>query len=632
MARTYHSRASSASLNSPGPSEVYHRPMPVLRTSSPVPTLSVSAPPSGNGAKDDSPVIFGMPLKYLSSVSFYSFIMPILTLPSLVTLAVQNAALSIVMHYSRVSIPPAEAYSTASAVLLNELLKGSISFLIAAYRVYLFHSPKRDAALYAPSAQHTPLSALRQVLREIFSPDCWKLSIPALLYVVQNSLQFVAISNLPVATFQVTYQMKILTTAAFSVALLRKRLSSTKWVSLIFLALGVAIVQIQTTSSTTTTTTTHHHHRESAVGSAHDSAPLYTHIMSPLKGFGAVTAACFTSGLAGVYFEMVLKNSKADLWVRNVQLSLFSLIPALLPTLYHHHATPNPYSPSGSSVGFFGQFFANFGLWAWATVAIQVFGGLITAVVIKYSDNILKGFATSLSIILSFLASVALFDFRLTSSFMIGSSVVLAATWMYNQPAGSEPQLLVNVVNGATGATKSRAGAGWPGSPVGPDEPILGDLGERDKKEMSRVPTPIPGLGNGSPTGSPTGEITPFGHSHEMGQPGLVYGAGQGYGLGVQVDGAANGNGNGGVNGNGTANGNGIGNGNGGWMEMVDTPRYLSAPYGSPYNSRTPSPSPPSPGSVPPPPPLSRYASSAGGSPNLGTGVWMGGGGGERRQ
>ena len=55
---------------------------------------------------------------------------------SLVTLAVQNATLSIVMHYSRVSIPPSLAYSPASAVLLSEVLKGSISFIIA-----LIHSP-----------------------------------------------------------------------------------------------------------------------------------------------------------------------------------------------------------------------------------------------------------------------------------------------------------------------------------------------------------------------------------------------------------------------------------------------------------------------------------------------------------
>lgn len=349
------------------------------------------------------------------------------------------------MHYSRVSTPPSQSYSPASAVLLNEILKGSISFAIALWRLSSNPDVRR------------PFS---QLLHETFSPDCWKLSIPAILYVVQNSLQFVAISNLPVATFQVTYQMKILTTAAFSVLLLRRRLTSTKWASLFFLATGVAIVQIQTNTSALSP-----HKHDRPVGSAHESAPLYTHIMSPLKGFGAVTAACFTSGLAGVYFEMVLKNSKADLWVRNVQLSLFSLVPALLPILYS--------PPVPNSRGFIADLFKNFGGWAWATVFTQVFGGLITAVVIKYSDNILKGFATSLSIILSFLASVILFHFRITSSFLIGSITVLVATWLYNQPAGKEPVLLVNVVNSATG---SKAGTPFPGSPVESDAPILGQF------------------------------------------------------------------------------------------------------------------------------------------------------------
>jgi UDP-sugar transporter A1/2/3 len=114
--------------------------------------------------------------------------------------------------------------------------------------------------------------------------------------------------------------------------------------------------------------------------------------MSPLKGLGAVIAACFTSGLAGVYFEMVLKGSKADLWVRNVQLSLFSLVPALFPVFFSDHR---------NSQGFPRDLLRNFGGWAWGTVAIQTFGGLVTAVVIKYSDNILKGFATSLAIIRS---------------------------------------------------------------------------------------------------------------------------------------------------------------------------------------------------------------------------------------
>ena len=224
--------------------------------------------------------------------------------------------------------------------------------------------------------------------------------------VIQNNLQFVAASNLDAATFQVSYQMKILTTACFSVLLLRKKLSPSQWLALFFLAIGVGIVQIQTSGS----------------GSVIAAATVLsdTHSMNVLKGFMAVVAACFTSGLAGVYFEMVLKNSQADLWVRNLQLSLFSLLPALVPIIFSNQSLAG--------------MFHNFGAWAWATVGIQVFGGLVTALVIKYSDNILKGFATSLSIVISFLASVALFDFHMSFTFVLGSLIVLTATWLYNQP------------------------------------------------------------------------------------------------------------------------------------------------------------------------------------------------------
>jgi UDP-sugar transporter A1/2/3 len=257
---------------------------------------------------------------------------------------------------------------------------------------------------------------------------------PRVTPVVQNNLQYVAVSNLEAATFQVTYQMKILTTAAFSVLLLRKRLTPSQWLALLCLAVGVGIVQIQAGAGTSTRTVAD------------------VRIMHPLKGFMAVTAACFTSGLAGVYFEMVLKNTQADLWVRNVQLSLFSLLPAAAPIIFSH-ASSHSFDSSGASL--MSKLFNNFGIWAWATVGIQVLGGLVTAMVIKYSDNILKGFATSLSIVISFLASVLLFSFRISFTFILGSGVVLIATWLYNQaprlPGGGKDSLSLSMNLGETG-------------------------------------------------------------------------------------------------------------------------------------------------------------------------------------
>lgn len=45
--------------------------------------------------------------------------------------------------------------------------------------------------------------------------------------------------------FQVTYQLKILTTALFSVSMLGRRLSVYQWLSLLILMAGVALVQVR---------------------------------------------------------------------------------------------------------------------------------------------------------------------------------------------------------------------------------------------------------------------------------------------------------------------------------------------------------------------------------------------------
>ena len=99
------------------------------------------------------------------------------------TLAVQNAALTLIMHYSRVSSAPSQTYSAAAAVLLVELLKGSISLLVAFSRIDSY-SPQYNPNSLASHSPWTPRGLLNRFSRlgkEVFRPDCWKLSIPSTL-------------------------------------------------------------------------------------------------------------------------------------------------------------------------------------------------------------------------------------------------------------------------------------------------------------------------------------------------------------------------------------------------------------------------------------------------------------------
>jgi len=111
------------------------------------------------------------------------------------------------------------------------------------------------------------------------------LALTPLLSPCHLQLQYVAASNLDVPTFQVTYNLKILTTALFSVILLRRRLSPQKWGALALLFAGVAIVQLQSTAA--------------AHGGKIESVKVGGEEMNRAKGLGAVALACLTSGLAG---------------------------------------------------------------------------------------------------------------------------------------------------------------------------------------------------------------------------------------------------------------------------------------------------------------------------------------------
>jgi solute carrier family 35 (UDP-sugar transporter), member A1/2/3 len=294
-------------------------------------------------------------------------------------LVVQSSAMVLVLRASRQTD---ELYITSSAVLVAEVLK----LIVCLFLVY------RESLSFGHFCQ----TIRDQVLN--LGWDSVKILVPSCLYILQNNLLFVALSKLDAATYQVTYQLKILTTAVFTVILLRRKLGVPQWTALLILFLGVSLVQLN------------------GLSDGEDDAQKEGRWI----GLLCIIGACLLSGLAGVYLELVLKYSKPSVWVRNIQLSLFSLIPGLLAVFW----------TDGSKVVALG-FFYGYSPLVWLVIVLQACSGLLVAVVVKYADNILKGFATSISIVLSSLLSMIIFAFHPTFLWIVGSSLVIFSTVLY---------------------------------------------------------------------------------------------------------------------------------------------------------------------------------------------------------
>ena len=114
--------------------------------------------------------------------------------------------------------------------------------------------------------------------------------------------------------------------------------------------------------------------------------------------------------------------------MRNVQLAILS-VPLGLCTAF---------VKDGSKISEHG-FLHGYDSFVWFTVAQNALGGLLVAVVVKYADNILKGFACSLAIIITCVASIFIFDFSLSLQFSLGAACVIGSIFLYGyvpKPAG----------------------------------------------------------------------------------------------------------------------------------------------------------------------------------------------------
>jgi UDP-sugar transporter A1/2/3 len=174
--------------------------------------------------------------------------------------------------------------------------------------------------------------------------------------------------------------------------------------------------------------------------------------------FGAslVLLSSMCSSLAGIYFEALIKKitiacsctfcccccysdndweyqrvetnlTAASVWVRNIQLSTITLLISIARELFSHvlsmkEVARNPYR----------GFFAGFTPWVYLQILLLGGGGLTVAAVIKYTDNVRKGIATGISVVVSSLLSTVVFRSALPAFFVVGVSLVLLGLILFN--------------------------------------------------------------------------------------------------------------------------------------------------------------------------------------------------------
>jgi len=221
------------------------------------------------------------------------------------------------------------------------------------------------------SAQGTGMKRLRWLVGH-----SGKMFVLAMIYAAMNILSFVALQYIGAGEFTICAQLKILSTAGFSVLVLGTSLSWTKWRALTQLVLGCVLVASPNFTQT---------------GAAVGAREGHSVALLQLLGYGAVLTEVLLSGFASIYFERVVKSTTevVTIWERNFQLAIYSMIVYVAYIMYDIHTGARTSIGAG---------------WSFLTFGVSLFGavgGLLVAASLKHADSILKTMAAAGAIVLS---------------------------------------------------------------------------------------------------------------------------------------------------------------------------------------------------------------------------------------
>jgi solute carrier family 35 (UDP-sugar transporter), member A1/2/3 len=363
---------------------------------------------------------------------------------SMVLLVLQGTAMSVVLRYSRIVTTSDQSHYLASvSVCMAETIKLVICASVQATKTYL--ASRRAAASKLPISTPPDGLATRGSTATARGADtgiAWRawvsksvkdaspMALPAGMFTFQQVLLIVAATYLDAVTYQIFNQaFKLVPTAIFARVLLGQLLTTMQWASMPVLAAGVVLVTINNNSGGGGGGGGSGSSSTSGVGAAAATASAdggqIASTADWMFGMVSCSIAGLSSAYAGVYFEKYVKGKHAaSLWVRNIQLGMFGVPFSLGYALVR----------DGDVIRAKGMF-TGFTSSAWVVVALQVFGGLVIGLTVKYTSSVLKNFALAISVILTVLVAIPLFHQWPSAFFLVGVSLVLTSVFMYSNPS-----------------------------------------------------------------------------------------------------------------------------------------------------------------------------------------------------
>eukprot|EP00899_Mesostigma_viride_P016116 jgi/Mesvir1/24505/Mv21853-RA.2 len=229
--------------------------------------------------------------------------------------------------------------------------------------------------------------------------------IPSVIYLVHNNIQFLTLRYVDPSTYQILGNLKIVTTGILFRTFLKRKLNKLQWIALFLLLIGATTSQISGCL-----------------------APTGSILNAPVQGYLFGICSAWLSALAGVYTEYLMKKNEDSLYWQNMQLYGFGILFNAMRLTY-----------DDIKVGFENGLWTHTLLrgydgWTWAVVLNLAFTGLIVSWVMKFADNIIKVYATSMAMLLTLLISAVFFDLSPSLQLFLGILIAFFSLQLYFMP------------------------------------------------------------------------------------------------------------------------------------------------------------------------------------------------------